>query len=142
MIEYEDAVLALKTIVNRVPLDYVYKRDADVSRMCVYMLDGQPSCLVGHAFIELGIPAEVVAEGGPGYDNDQPANEVSVVDRLPDIPMSDDTLAIFSAAQTLQDRGMPWHQVTASVLDGGVRLNEDGEPVTPGGFRVRTPRSS
>ena len=53
-----DAVRALETVVEKAGPDYMY----DPSRGCLYFRDDQPSCGVGRALHELGVPTEVLAE--------------------------------------------------------------------------------
>lgn len=87
-----DVTPVIKKLVEEFGEDYVYPRAGAV---CVYQLDGEPSCIVGHVLDRLGVPYE------EWWDDDQADAE-----RL---PFKDELVSSALAhAQRQQDIGYSW----------------------------------
>lgn len=100
----EEFTAALERAVALKGEDYVYERPED--GFCKYMYDGQPSCLIGHALLDLGVEYSAQWEGkharaiGHGVDHQ---------DYVPTFNWPDDSTAHAAIrAQGRQDDGETW----------------------------------
>lgn len=62
----ENVLAALEAAVEEKGADYVYPRELDeygdlTEDSCLYVKNGAPSCLVGHALHSLGVPLEALS---------------------------------------------------------------------------------
>ena len=96
--------------------EFVYEQDSSPGgRSCSYARDGQPSCIVGHALVRLGLSvgdlelfdelgdsgiSEVVEASGHIFDEDDP-----------------EATRKATVAQNQQDHGKPWGEATQGALD-------------------------
>lgn len=105
---------------------YVYPRSLDFETRCLYVENGEPSCIVGHVLVAAGLPVEMVAEldtfNGNGWGGGVGAG------RLAQRPfarynISLPAASILGAAQAEQDGGSTWGDAVAAAL----RV----EPMTP-----------
>jgi hypothetical protein len=94
--------------------DYVYDRG---SERCLYVKDGQPSCLVGHALVKQGWPIADVAS--LDSDGGIPIAARTLNRVYPDL-VSPNAARIFSRAQIAQDGGETW----GSALNAAIREGE------------------
>jgi hypothetical protein len=96
---------------------------------CVYVRDGEPSCLVGQVLARAGVSIEDLAkmdEGTPdsgteeepvGDGDGESAFEVLYENGAlpPYLTVTDDAAGILTHVQSRQDQGTPWGQALASV---------------------------
>jgi hypothetical protein len=106
------ALRLLREVVAESP-DFIYKPPADdVQSVCVYAYDGQPSCIVGKALYRAGYDVDVLA--ALDCANDPGAYNLAKLG----IAADGDALAIFAAAQRVQDRsyeGNTWTDALAAA---------------------------
>lgn len=88
--------------------DYVYRGNGAVGKLgrCVYVRDGQPSCLIGHALWGLGLIDATLEQRGSGQ-GDNTGDIHSLADTL-NLDIDSDSLDWLSQAQYRQDVGRPW----------------------------------
>ena len=80
--------------------DYVYPLASQAR--CVYTVDGEPSCLVGHALHRLGVSiADLETMDAAGF------GAIMVVD-VPGATLVGDAREVFGQAQMAQDAGRTW----------------------------------
>lgn len=93
--------------------DYVYGHipadEDDQAGSCRYIVDGQPSCIVGHVLVAAGVePAEVTRhEGGAAF---------SIVPHLTGWPQ--EVVDALDSAQKAQDGGLSWGEALGSFRRG------------------------
>lgn len=99
---------AAREIIEEFGDDFVYEKDE--LGFCLYMQDGQPSCLVGRLFHRLGVPVDLLTRlehAGPGalfhHDNWEAGN--GVVSFLTDLQIN-------------QDAGRPWGEAYEKACNG------------------------
>lgn len=78
---------------------------------CVYTVDGQPSCLVGHCLVKAGISAAALV------DEDCTIDELE----LEHLRLTDGAVQVFLAAQEAQDAGEMWSEALRAA---GVALDD------------------
>lgn len=59
--EQAEFVKAVVQLATENP-DFVYPRNPDQAPACLYVRDGEGSCIIGQAFVRIGFPVEEVAE--------------------------------------------------------------------------------
>ena len=94
MIKVSDLIEDVKELAREHP---------DKTAECVYFLEGEPCCIVGHALAKRGITAKDAIEGDYNYG--------VAVTALPDYGVIEDdfrALVRLSEVQDLQDYGKPW----------------------------------
>lgn len=99
----------METAVNMKGPDYVY-RVPDDRGACVYINDGQPSCLVGHVLVAAGVPVERLEVW-----EDTAAREV--VGHLGPDDWDYDLGEALNRAQETQDSGAPWGEALAAFKE-------------------------
>ena len=107
----KDISAALKSALDAKGDDYVYEnRDK-----CLYAIDGQPSCIVGHVLKEIDPDAfeRVVQFESDRYQNrgDTSFGNVAVALKL---DFDEDQLRALKRMQREQDSGTPWGTVVAT----------------------------
>lgn len=98
MITFEDVQAEVLSLMDERP-DYVYARN--VIPRCVYVEDGQPSCLWGHALVRAGVPIEQVSAINQGE------SIVGMLRKL-DIPATNTQRKWARDSQWSQDQGVAW----------------------------------
>lgn len=63
----DEALALLREIVSERPDGYRYEKPG---QRCVYLHDGEPSCLIGHFFARLGVSTETLAALDADLDGD------------------------------------------------------------------------
>ena len=82
---------------------YEYVEDlAEGGTSCVYQVNGEPSCLVGHALIRAGVPMSFLVR----MDEELAAAEV--MDAYLGASVTKGAVKVFDAAQVRQDGGQTW----------------------------------
>jgi hypothetical protein len=112
-ITYDQAVDLLKRAVAEKGADYVYSKmglndAANVGPRCVYTIDSDPSCIVGHVLVWSGVDPHAIPEG-------------TVCRYLLDkvgVSVNNKTLDLLREAQAYQDGGRPWGE----SVDHAIRL--------------------
>lgn len=111
MPEMIDARRALELLCDVVDgnEDFVYHEDPRVG-MCRYVLDGQPSCLVGHVLVRAGWTVEQVADLDPVRDGYIYTGGVSAGELFGTFPeyFTVDAVRVLAAAQSAQDMQSSW----------------------------------
>lgn len=111
-INHEQALAALTTVVTEAGEDFHYQND-----VCEYVVDGEPSCLVGQALSELGVKTDILAEmDAPqqGDDDNPPPKDTSiegvayVLREMAGVNLTPRAVAVLAAAQTVQDIRHSW----------------------------------
>ena len=108
----------LVEIANERP-DYVYEPPEGFGGACVYVHNGEPSCIIGHALARFGVPLDDVEllDYMPNYDGDLPEEKDSAF--VGDAHFSNtltkrgvyldvSALNIAEAVQALQDSFTSW----------------------------------
>lgn len=111
-----EAIQLLRNAIALKGEDYVYPvPDNDFGPGCLYVKNGQPDCIVGHALAELGVPVEKME-----YRNDDSCREADVIsaDSIGQneaklisaygLAFTGGAMEVLSVAQVLQDRGESW----------------------------------
>lgn len=114
----------LREIVAGFPDGYAYEQVPwQDTTACVYTVDGEPSCLIGHLFHRLNI---VVPEWH------QPMPVHIVVPRVAAGVFTDDALTYLYYVQQAQDAVMPWVDALKFadnvMLDAGLNRSADAAP--------------
>lgn len=95
-------ITAIREVAADSP-DFIYSKPADYFRSkCVYVVDGKPSCLIGHAVWNLGLIDSSLERSG--Y-NDCSAEEL--VNHL-EMDVDGRELRWLEVVQYRQDQGVPW----------------------------------
>lgn len=113
------ALALLEAAVETRGADYVYDYDDG----CVYVRDGQPSCLIGTALALHGVPIGVLS----GWDTAAAVDDskiFSIVDAGLAPFIDGDALRAFRAAQKTQDGGKPW---ATALKAARVALSQTGD---------------
>lgn len=104
-LSYDQALDLLRAQVEKKGADYVYtipevevEGDSFFGVDCRYFVDGQPSCIVGHVFADLGVSEQHVLEGS------RPTQAAPDFVKMEDLK----TEALLVVAQSYQDAGTPW----------------------------------
>lgn len=128
-IDRNKAIELLEKALEEKGPDYVYER---IDGGCVYVSNGQPSCIVGHALAYAGVPIETIStfdEAGKGdgpyswvdgssindlavhneyaYEEVVQEHEKTVLEAN-DIELDDEAITVFKVAQTNQDYLTSW----------------------------------
>lgn len=100
-IDARRALELLVDVVDQYGEDTVYERITVKGRpVCLYVHDGQPSCLVGHALAKAGADVEMLESLNPGVA------ALSLDVHVPNVDSG--AAAVFQAAQSVQDYGGMW----------------------------------
>lgn len=128
-IDYAAAMRAMREAVNEFGENYVYENSGEPGQ-CVYVLNGAPSCLVGHALHKLGVSLEFLREMDDGSEElagSVPASSVALVLGGRHIAnITEKARMAFMEAQGMQDEGNEWGYSldrTRELLSG---FHEDG----------------
>lgn len=130
LIDTDRALALLHEVVDPDP-GFVYRpgTSAQGNSSCVYVRDGEPSCLVGHVLARAGVAVEDLArmdEGTPDSGTeDEPAGDGDSESAfevlwengaLPDyLEVTHDAADILIHVQSRQDQGTPWGDALATV---------------------------
>lgn len=107
------AVELLKEVAEERP-DFVYAPPNDQGA-CVYVHEGEPSCIVGHVLVRMGVPTEHL-------DFDVPDNiptAIGLLSRLEEtglVDVNSDDAWVLERAQREQDSGVPWGKAVKMAL--------------------------
>lgn len=83
--------------------DYIYGGDRDALDRCTYSADGEPSCMVGLALFKAGVTIAELEE----IDNGD-FGTIEFIELPARVSLTDEAVAVFSAAQGMQDMREPW----------------------------------
>ena len=105
-ITHEDVLRVMIEVVEEYGRDYVYQRQpgpGGPNDKCVYIKDGQPSCLIGHVLVRLGVDVSFLTD----------RNSALIASHLFDSPEANRPWtpmagAVMEAAQLAQDVGDTW----------------------------------
>ena len=102
IIDAEKALELLRAVCDRQGADYLYPiaNTAVFVTSCHYVRDGAPSCIVGQALADHGVPIEGLASWDRLSDG--------AIDTIAPSFVTPNALAIFTVAQRLQDTGSSW----------------------------------
>lgn len=96
--------------------DFVYDNGGWGGSGCHNFRDGQPSCIVGHVFAELGLMFDkAVALGISGSVGVWTSASVLRVDEGFGWEFTDDALRVLQTAQAAQDLGETWGRAVAEA---------------------------
>lgn len=110
VIDEAKALELLQAEVDEKGADFIYKAELRVSSSthvtCKYAEDGCPSCLIGRALFRAGVAIERLELLDQAYDG----MSIGVVEADFDgeVELTEDAVAVFAAAQSVQDRGWSW----------------------------------
>lgn len=106
-IDLDAAIEAVEKAVLAKGEDYVYDRP-EGRHWCVYVHEGQPSCIVGHALTYLGVPLDALAkaDGATGGRWFEPVSEELAMDGI--AYFTHEATGFLAYAQQRQDDGYPW----------------------------------
>ena len=100
--------------------DFVYN-NPDPNRGCLYVYDGKPSCIVGHALANLGVEIEFLQHLDTAMDGGLGALEA--LQTYDDFEVDDKQAAdLVSLAQNFQDSGVPWGQAVEKAEEEAERM--------------------
>jgi hypothetical protein len=106
---YEETLEMLKDAVDLQGEDYVYSTGGP---SCYYAMDGQPSCIVGHVLVEVGVPVEQLTPrfyGGAGEYSGGIAEQVlGKLERAGVVEFTRKAKNLLAVAQYHQDVEIPW----------------------------------
>lgn len=131
LIDTDRALALLHEVVDPNP-GFIYqpgKNPDSGASACLYVRDGEPSCLVGHVLARAGVAVEDLArmdEGTPDSGTeDEPAGDGDSESAfevlwengaLPDyLEVTPDAADILMHVQSRQDQGTPWGDALATV---------------------------
>lgn len=107
---------AVVEVANERP-DYVY--EVPNSGICLFQVDGKPSCIVGHALARLGAPAELLET--------LDAEELSIDPAFVEVEALkcdvDREVEFLQRVQLLQDGGTPWGEAVRRARSDMRRLS-------------------
>lgn len=110
---YIDGAKALELLANRVKghEDVVYT-PFETAPSCRYEFEGCPSCLIGGALFDAGVPLEALAELDRVWVDDEDGQNggtgITEVNLPEGVTLTPQALKIFDAAQRVQDFGLTW----------------------------------
>jgi len=118
-IDRDTALRLLEKQVEEAGPDYVYTEPED-TQTCQYLVDDQPSCLIGRALADYGVPLGTLA----GWDT--PTRVIrKVFDELAPDFLTEDAVVIFSAAQSIQYTGDTWGLALQDAHDAARAIESD-----------------
>jgi hypothetical protein len=108
-ITHEDVLRVMTEVVDEYGHDYVYVYE-NAGIGCAYIKDGQPSCLIGHVLVRLGVEVSYLTE----------RNSARIESHLfdsheTDHPWTPEAGSVMEAAQLLQDMGETWGEALAAA---------------------------
>jgi hypothetical protein len=105
-ITFDEAVELLDRAVAEKGEDYIYPRSAGEAE-CLYVEDGQPSCIVGHVLFWKGLTLERIEsiEGMSAFA----LNDYDWLD------LDEKAEALLWKTQSRQDSGVPWGRAVAEA---------------------------
>lgn len=116
-IDKETALAELRAVVTEFGDDYVYGGDIDG---CVYVLDGQPSCIVGQVLHRVGVPITTLEtfDTASFEGESAPVSELQRKDLLTaaSIALDSDAFEVLRVAQKYQDNGHTWGTALAEAV--------------------------
>jgi len=120
----DNVLRTMEEVVSEYGADYVYRTDSSVQ--CVYVADGEPSCLVGHVLHRLGVPTEALFHLGDrsGVSQDAKGLVHALVREgyaapVPSSPFG--PIAVLMEAQWRQDTGSTWGEALAAARKAACR---------------------
>jgi hypothetical protein len=96
-----DALDDIHKQVEAAGAEYVYSRPGV---WCVYVHDGQPSCMIGRIAVDRGASLEALKLADDSDEED-------VHGLLENLGYVDDAISVWMVAQAEQDNGKPWGEV-------------------------------
>lgn len=118
-IDRDTALRLLEKQVAEAGSDYVYQTPGS-SKVCKYVLDGQPSCLIARALVDYGVPVSVIA----AWDAPTKTIGMAYTDYKPDF-LTYESAAVFAAAQDKQDETEPWGDALAEARATAAELTAE-----------------
>lgn len=103
---YDKTVELLNETVQEFGEDYVYSRN-DEGR-CVYVQDGQPSCLVGHVLVKAGVPLERLEAADSNFGGTGADVLIRQINREGAVKVDGKARTALAEAQYTQDHGNTW----------------------------------
>lgn len=104
--------------------DLVY-RMFDAAPSCRYEHGGCPSCLIGCALFDAGVPLEALRELD-SMDPDVPGSSSIDGVKLPEgLSITPKALAMFKAAQATQDMGYAWGVALQEAVHAGIEFGDE-----------------
>jgi hypothetical protein len=85
--------------------DYIYDEDAEDGE-CSYIIDGRPSCIVGHILVDLGYSPEQIHE----FEGHSAVSAIDALEENSSLPIefSIDAKSYLERVQDRQDMKVPW----------------------------------
>lgn len=118
-IDRDTALRLLEKQIEEAGPDYVYTAPEE-SQTCQYVVDDQPSCLIGRALYDYGVPLETLA----GWD--APTQVIrKVFDELAPDFLTEDAATVLAAAQETQDTGGTWGLALQDAHDIACAIESD-----------------
>lgn len=117
-ITYDDALRALNEAVKAKGYNHVYEREGQFAGCYNVTLHGEPGCIVGHALVWLGVPAEWFLERDENGDSRRGSSARPVCSMLRRgglLNVTDEALELFAEAQTRQDSGVTWGEAVTKA---------------------------
>lgn len=107
----------LEALVNEKGENFIYEQQVDPESgraKCVYVHDGEPSCIVGRVLANLGVPLDrlALADAGPGTSADMLLNQLRDEDV---ITIPDGVQLALQEAQSRQDYRQSWGTAVRSA---------------------------
>jgi hypothetical protein len=118
-IDRDTALRLLEKQVEEAGPDYVYQTP-DSSQVCKYVVNGQPSCLIGRALVDYGVPVSVIAAWDAPTKTIGMAYSAYAADFL-----TYESAAVFEAAQDKQDSNESWGSALAAARIMALELAEE-----------------
>lgn len=117
----EKIINAVREAAAKAP-DFVYNRETPLGK-CIYVKNGQPSCLVGHALWAVGL-IDADTEGFSWNDD-----EISTVVAQSEWgkQLTDGEVGWLEIVQSEQDSGTAWRYAVRMADDAMARMEQDSE---------------
>lgn len=102
-IDGPEALRLLREVVGERP-DFVYAPPVGSNETCMYVWQGQPSCVVAHVLVRAGYDIDTIANLDPWGLIDSARSHVRAV------RVNDEAAQILTVAQTTQDNSAAWSE--------------------------------
>ena len=128
--QIERVLAVMSEVVDEYGREYDYLAEYST---CVYVANGEPSCLVGHVAFRLGLPLETMAGDNPtAFESINGCAIDTRMDHRPDQPLrlpwarelTPGALHVLRAAQSVQDGAVDSDSTWGEALDTARRTAE------------------
>lgn len=119
-----DGARALELLTHQVRdhEDFEYKSpEGRRPGVCVYQFEGCPSCLIGKALAEAGVPLEALKH----WDKRGGSTPIAIAELPEGFEMTAKARRVFASAQATQDRGDTWGQALQAAIQAAYEFGPE-----------------